>query len=80
MMDQQDKTFSQLIESKLEQFFAMHEDRDPESGLYERVISEVERVLIEKTMHQVGGVQLRAAKILGLNRNTLRKKIKDLKI
>jgi two-component system nitrogen regulation response regulator GlnG len=58
----------------------MHDGVCPESGLYERIISEVERVLIQKTLEQVGGVQIKASKILGINRNTLRKKIKDLEI
>ena len=40
------------------------------------VISSVERPLIEVVLHRVGGNQTQAAEILGMNRNTLRKKIK----
>ena len=74
-MTREKKSFAELIEARLTEFFAMHEDRDPESGLYERVMSEVEYILIKKTIEQAGGVQVKAAKILGLNRNTLRKKV-----
>ncbi|MDP5109878.1 MAG: hypothetical protein NWP47_00620 [Rickettsiaceae bacterium] len=73
-------TLSAAIEASLDKFFKMHDGDCPESGLYDRIISEVERVLIQKTLEQVGGVQIKASKILGINRNTLRKKIKDLKI
>ena len=73
-------TLSAAIEASLDKFFKMHDGDCPESGLYDRIISEVERVLIQKTLEQVGGVQIKASKILGINRNTLRKKIKDLEI
>lgn len=52
----------------------------PAPGLYGRVLTEVERPLIERTLQAVSGNQIKAAYILGLNRNTLRKKIKELRI
>lgn len=52
----------------------------PEGGLYASVMGEVERPLIVMTLRRTGGNQLRAAAILGLNRNTLRKKIRELDI
>ena len=73
-------TLSNAVEIKLDKFFEMHDGECPESGLYDRVMSEVERVLIRKTIEHVNGVQIKASKILGINRNTLRKKIKDLEI
>ena len=73
-------TLSTAIEIKLDKFFEMHDGDCPESGLYDRVMSEVEKVLIRKTLQHVGGTKIKASKILGINRNTLRKKIKDLKI
>ncbi|MGB0960064.1 MAG: helix-turn-helix domain-containing protein, partial [Halocynthiibacter sp.] len=44
-------------------------------GLYDRVLAEVERPLIELSLDATGGNQLKTAQLLGLNRNTLRKKI-----
>jgi len=52
----------------------------PPPGLYGRVLREVEEPLIVATLAITRGNQLRAADILGLNRNTLRKKIKELDI
>lgn len=46
------------------------------SGLYDTVVAEVEKALIEMTLNETGGNQLKAAKTLGLNRNTLRAKMK----
>ena len=58
----------------------MHNGYNPESGLYDRVIHEVEKILIEKTLAHTKKIQIRASKILGINRNTLRKKMKELNI
>ena len=52
----------------------------PPRGLYDRVIREVERPLIELSLAATRGNQIRAADLLGLNRNTLRKKIRELDI
>jgi two-component system nitrogen regulation response regulator GlnG len=49
----------------------------PIEDLYEEVISRVERPLIELVLERTGNNQLKAAEILGLNRNTLRKKIAE---
>lgn len=73
-------TITEAIEAKLDKFFDMHGTQSPESGLYERVIREVEIILIKKTIQHAGDVHTKAAKILGINRNTLRKKIKELNI
>ena len=80
MKDKEYTSIIEAIEAKIDRFFEMHEDKSPESGLYARVVGEVERVLIKKTINHANGIQLKAAKILGINRNTLRKKIKDLNI
>ncbi|MGB9716425.1 MAG: helix-turn-helix domain-containing protein [Thermodesulfovibrionales bacterium] len=50
------------------------------SNLYDSVISEVEKSLISIVLKETEGNQLRAAKTLGINRNTLRSKIKEYKI
>lgn len=68
------------VEKQLDHYFAAHEGGLPARGLYRRVMREVERPLIARTLEATGGNQLRAAAVLGLNRNTLRKKIRELEI
>ncbi len=77
---QSNTTIKHFFDSQLDRFFTMHKDAFPDCGLYETIIKEVETVLIEKTIYYAGGVHTKAAKILGINRNTLRKKIKELGI
>ncbi len=69
-----------VVEKHLRDYFEAHVDNLPASGLYDRVIREVERPLIEQTLRMMQGNQLKAAALLGLNRNTLRRKIQDLSI
>ena len=73
-------SFGESVERHLSRYFAAHEDGLPSSGLYGRVIKEVERPLIAMCLSATHGNQIRAAKLLGLNRNTLRKKINELQI
>jgi len=73
-------SFGESIERHLSRYFAAHEDDLPPSGIYGRVIKEVERSLIVMCLSATRGNQIRAAKLLGLNRNTLRKKISELQI
>ncbi len=68
------------VERQLRGYFAAHADRLPASGVYDRVLREVERPLIMLALEATRGNQIKAAHVLGLNRNTLRKKIKDLDI
>lgn len=49
-------------------------------GILDDIVCIVEKILIKAALEKVGNVQLAAAELLGINRNTLRKKIKDLKI
>ena len=70
-------TLSTLIERHLGSIFASESDGPP-PGLYDRVLAEVERPLFQTTLEATRGNQVRAAEILGLNRNTLRKRITDL--
>jgi two-component system nitrogen regulation response regulator GlnG len=71
-------TLSMLVERHLASHFADQPDGVPPAGLYDRILEEVERPLIQLTLSATRGNQVRAAEILGLNRNTLRKKIQDL--
>jgi two-component system nitrogen regulation response regulator GlnG len=68
------------VERHLNRYFAAHGDGLPPAGLHDRILREVERPLIEITLAATRGNQIRAAELLGLNRNTLRKKIRDLDI
>jgi two-component system nitrogen regulation response regulator GlnG len=79
-MDNKEKSFLSIIDKHLNKFFDDHQGGMPESGLYKRIISEVETLLITNTLKVVVNNQSKAAKILGLNRNTLRKKIQELNI
>jgi two-component system, NtrC family, nitrogen regulation response regulator GlnG len=69
---------SATVERHLRAYFAAHEQGLPASGLYDRVLQEIERPLLAITLDECRGNQLRAAELLGLNRNTLRKKIREL--
>jgi two-component system nitrogen regulation response regulator GlnG len=73
-------TLSTLVERHLQGYFAEFSDGIPPAGLYDRVLEEIEAPLIRLTLGATRGNQVRAADILGLNRNTLRKKINDLGI
>jgi two-component system, NtrC family, nitrogen regulation response regulator GlnG len=68
------------VEQHLARYFQAHGDSLPPSGLYDRVLHEVERPLIQLCLAATRGNQVRAADLLGLNRNTLRKKIRELDI
>src|SRR6185437_13776624 len=71
---------SAAVERHLRNYYAAHRDGLPAVGLYGRVLREVERPLITLTLAATRGNQIRAAQLLGLNRNTLRKKIRELDI
>src|SRR5215468_5133793 len=67
-------------EMHLRRYFAAHGGSLPARGLYDRVLHEIERPLISLSLEATRGNQIRAADLLGLNRNTLRKKIRELDI
>ncbi|AHI24389.1 nitrogen regulation protein NR(I) [Komagataeibacter swingsii] len=74
------ETLAEAVERHLRRFLASGQDGMPLSDIYDKVIAEVERPLITMTLAATRGNQIRAAAMLGLNRNTLRKKIRDLDI
>ena len=72
-------SLEEIIHRKLDDYFDRTKDVDVDN-LYSLVMERVERPLIELTLRKTRGNQIRAAEILGINRNTLRKKIADLHI
>ncbi len=71
---------SASVEKHLRRYFDLHGGVLPPPGLYQRILKEVELPLIEIALDATGGNQARCADLLGINRNTLRKKITDLDI
>ena len=67
------------VREAIEEFFE-HLDGHPCRGLYEMVLSEVEGPLLEAVMEHTEGNQSSAAEILGINRGTLRKKLREYKL
>jgi two-component system nitrogen regulation response regulator GlnG len=74
------KSIKGFLSSHLKDYFALHNGDTPESGLYALIMLEVEKTLIEETMLYTKDVQAKAAHILGISRNTLRKKINELQL
>ena len=70
-----DNEMSRVVRRAIEGYF---KDLDGEkaSGVYDMVINCVEKPLLESVLHRVRGNQTHAADMLGINRNTLRKKMK----
>lgn len=71
---------SHSIEKHLRDYFSAHANGLPSGGLYDRILKEMELPLITLTLEATRGNQVRASEVLGLNRNTLRKKIRELNI
>jgi two-component system nitrogen regulation response regulator GlnG len=72
------ETLSGSVERHLGQYFGGFGDNIPPPGLYHRILREIEPPLIAAALAATRGNQIRAAELLGLNRNTLRKKIREL--
>jgi two-component system, NtrC family, nitrogen regulation response regulator GlnG len=68
------------VERYLTRYFGNFGDDLPPPGLYHRILREVEQPLLSAALAATRGNQIRAADLLGVNRNTLRKKIRDLDI
>jgi two-component system, NtrC family, nitrogen regulation response regulator GlnG len=75
-----DRSLGDTIGRHLDAIFEARAGRLPAAGLHGRILREVERPLILKVLVATRGNQLKAAALLGLNRNTLRKKIRELDI
>jgi len=72
-------TIKEFLEDKLKRYLKDMTKLE-NCNLYETVISEVEKALIRIVLNETGGNQLKTAKTLGINRNTLRTKIKEYRI
>jgi two-component system nitrogen regulation response regulator GlnG len=70
--------FENAVSRRLAGEFAAASPGLPQAGLYDRLLAEVERPLILQALSATRGNQIRAAAVLGINRNTLRKKIQTL--
>lgn len=69
-----DSKVSHAITTSLDEYF-LHLDGQPPHAIYEMVINCVEKPMLEYILNKVGGNQSKAAEVLGINRNTLRKKM-----
>ncbi len=74
--DSQDKPLRECVASAMDRYFAQLDGEMP-AALYQMVLAEIEHPLLESVMRYTGGNQTRAARVLGLNRGTLRKKLKQ---
>ncbi|AUM74289.1 sigma-54-dependent transcriptional regulator [Paracoccus jeotgali] len=68
------------VAAHLQRYFDLHGDQLPPPGLYDRILREIETPLLRIALDATGGNQLRCAELLGLNRNTLRKKLAERNI
>ena len=75
---QSSESIETLTKRLSEQAVADYELREGE--IYQLVINQIEHALIERALGKCGGVKTKAADFLGINRNTLNKKVKDLGI
>lgn len=74
-------SLEKLVKSKLEVLFAQQKEAQVElNGLYNLVLEQVERPLLEIALKAYNGNQVKTAQLLGINRNTLKKKIDNYKI
>jgi two-component system, NtrC family, nitrogen regulation response regulator GlnG len=70
----------EFAENYLARYFAGFGHALPPAGLYERILAEIEPPLLRAALTATAGNQLRAADLLGINRNTLRVKLRDRKV
>lgn len=68
---------SDIIEQKMQEYFTHLDGMAPSKELYTEVLREVERPLLKIVLAKVKGNKVRAAEILGINRNTLTKKMRE---
>ena len=74
---QEDTPLSEIIRAHMQAYFKSHGGDLPSPGIYDRLMPLFEKPLIEITLQATHGNQLKAARVLGINRNTLHKKLKE---
>ena len=74
------RQLAEMVERYLADYFGGYGKSLPPPNLYDRILHEIERPLLLAALTATRGNQIKAADLLGLNRNTLRKKIRDLDI
>ncbi|MDA9088114.1 response regulator [Amylibacter sp.] len=79
-LDTSDGKLSSSVERHIKRYFDLHGETLPPPGLYNRIMKEIELPLIALSLSATRGNQIKTSELLGINRNTLRKKIKDLDI
>ena len=76
----ENEKLSSSVARHLKRYFDLHNGQLPPNGVYDRILREIELPLIEIALDATAGNQAKCADLLGINRNTLRKKITDLDI
>ena len=78
-MSNETQDISSCVSNALEAYFVNLDGEKP-AGIYDMVLKSVERPMLEIVMRQAAGNQTLAAEMLGINRNTLRKKLVDYRL
>ncbi len=73
----EENEIARYVRKAVNEYFKDLDGEEPSCAMFNMVMSCVEKPLIETVLHHADGNQTRAAELLGINRNTLRKKIQD---
>lgn len=73
-------SLKQIVRSYLQDFFKDHKTELPKLGLHKCILNEIEEVLITLALKESNNNQSKAAQILGINRHTIKNKIKEFNI
>lgn len=80
VLDNNTQTLSTLVGDFLSTYYVNHKDHLPQGRVYDIIIQEVEKSLLAETLKFCDNNQTRASAILGINRNTLRKKMLEYQL
>jgi two-component system nitrogen regulation response regulator GlnG len=80
LSDEKSDRLASDVDRHLRRYFDLHGSQLPPTGVYQRILKEVEFPLVTIALDATGGNQAKCANLLGINRNTLRKKISELDI